>query len=227
MEPARENIVTFIDRPGHHLNTAMLRQLYDFQRANNPALKDKSCADIACMAGMSESTLKNLLTGKNANPYGETLTGLLDAIGGGSLDRLYGYAPPRDFERETATYDATLMEAMQHQVEELLKERDATLSGNTGDIASNAAMIKQLSSRIDEQAERLELKANLIQEQEVEIGKLTERLEAKDRALRKVEETHVQKQNTIDSLRGDLKRQRVYMAIIITLMIIAEIVIAF
>lgn len=227
MEPARDTVIDYPNRPRHCLDTVMLKNLYEFQHANNPALQHKSCADIAADAGMSESTLRNLLTGRCRNPNGETLTGLLDAIGGGSLDRLYGYAPPRDFEHETATYDATLMEAMQHQVEELLKERDATLSGNTGNIASNAAMIKELSDRIDKQAERLEFKANRIQEQEVEIGKLTERLEAKDRALRKVEETHAQKQHTIDSLRKDLKRQRVYMAIIITLMIVAEIVIAF
>ena len=227
MEPARANVVTFIDRPGHHLNTAMLRQLYDFQRANNPALKDKSCADIACMAGMSESTLKNLLTGKNANPYGETLTGLLDAIGGGSLDRLYGYAPPRDFATESATYDATLMETMQHQVAELLKERDAVVGNNSSGIASNSAMIDELRKRIEKQDERLEFKAGRIQEQEVEIGVLNERLAAKDKTIKNLEGMHAERKTTVETLRRDLKLQRMAMAIIIFLMLIVEIIIAF
>lgn len=227
MEPAKDNIINYPDRPRHCLNTTMLKDLFDFQRANNPALRDKNCADIAADAGMSESTLKNLLTGKSRNPNGETLTGLLDAIGGGSLDRLYGYAPPRDFAAESATYDATLMETMQHQVKALLEERDSATAHNSSDIASNSALIGELSKRIDAQSERLEFKAGRIQEQEVEIGKLNERLTAKERTIKNLEGMNTERKVTIDGLRRDLKRQRFAMAIIIFLMLIVEIIIAF
>lgn len=194
MEPARDNnIVDYHDRPRHCLDTVMLKDLYEFRRANNPALQHKSCADIAADAGMSESTLRNLLTGRCRNPNGETLTGLLDAIGGGSLDRLYGYRG----------------------------------DDNDGDTASYTAMIHELTERIEQQQQRLDYKMGRIQEQDVEIGKLNERLAAKDKTIKNLEGMNAKREATVDGLRRDLKRQRVAMAIIIFLMLVAEIIMVF
>lgn len=216
MQSAKDHIVVLPEVSRHHFNAAALKDLFEFQRKNNPALRYKSCADIAEEAGMSESTLKNLLSGKSHNPSGDTLVGLLDVIGGGSLDRLYGYAPPRDYEHESATYDATLMEGMQLQVSALIKERDA-ISG----------MIRELSERVEKQSDRLEAKASRIQEQEVEISALNERISGKDVVIANLEKQNSERKNTVDILRRDLKRQRIAMAAIIFFLLILEIAIAF
>ena len=95
-----------------------LTELYNFQRANNPALKGLTSKDIAEMCDMSENTLRELLKGKNKNPRLGTLKRLIRVIGGGSLDRLIGFAPPRDFDKEAETYNATLVEGLQIRLDE-------------------------------------------------------------------------------------------------------------
>ncbi len=101
-----------------------LKELVDFQLEHNPKLKGKKCRDIAIGSGISESTYKNLMSGRNRNPTIGILTGILDFVGGGSIDRLVGLAPPRDFEKEAAQYDASLMESMQARMKE--KEQRVT-----------------------------------------------------------------------------------------------------
>ena len=100
------------------INHKILSELLEFQMRNNPALAGKNKADIAKACDMSESTLKNLLNGKNDNPQVGTLKRLLRYIGGGSIDRMAGLAPPRDFETEEAAYDANLVETIQIRLDE-------------------------------------------------------------------------------------------------------------
>lgn len=99
------------------LDSAILCELIEFQRKNNPKLKGMSGADIAEACDMSESTYKGLVKGKNRNPRVGTLVRLLKYIGGGSIDRMVGLAPPRDFAREEAVYDRTLVETLQARLD--------------------------------------------------------------------------------------------------------------
>ena len=100
------------------MNHEILNDLLKFQMQNNPALAGKTKADIARACDMSESTLKNLLSGKNDNPQVGTLKRLIQYIGGGSIDRMVGLAPPRDFKEEEAVYDANLVQSIQIQLGE-------------------------------------------------------------------------------------------------------------
>lgn len=100
------------------INHEILNELLKFQMQNNPALAGKTKADIAKACDMSESTLKNLLNGKNDNPQVGTLKRLIRYIGGGSIDRMVGLAPPRDFKTEEAVYDANLVETIQVRLDE-------------------------------------------------------------------------------------------------------------
>lgn len=99
------------------LDYQRLNELVEFQRKNNPALKGKTLADIAESCDSCETTLKGLLKGRNKNPRVGTLVRLLKSIGGGSIDRLVGLAPPRDFRAEEAVYDKTLVETLQARIE--------------------------------------------------------------------------------------------------------------
>lgn len=99
------------------LDYQRLNELVEFQRKNNPALKGKTLADIAESCDSCETTLKGLLKGRNKNPRVGTLVRLLKSIGGGSIDRLVGLAPPRDFRAEEAVYDKTLVETLQARLE--------------------------------------------------------------------------------------------------------------
>ncbi len=112
------------------LDSDMLNALYEFQRKNNPRLAGKSMADIAMACEASISTLKALLNGTNKNPRIGTIKRFLTCIGGGSIDRLTGLAPPRDFALEEAQYDKTLVEAMQARLDakrERIEEYEKTV----------------------------------------------------------------------------------------------------
>ena len=100
------------------VNCKLLCELINFQLKNNPDLAGKTKMDIAKECDISESTMKNILSGKNSNPHVGTLKRILVKIGGGSIDRIVGLAPPRDFAKEGAVYDADLVHAANIRVSE-------------------------------------------------------------------------------------------------------------
>lgn len=122
MEQPLDNVVylenAVDDGSGPVMNCTIFNDLLEFQMKNNPALAGKTKRDIAEACYMSESTLKNMCSGKNDNPRIGTLKRILRYIGGGSVDRMIGFAPPRDFEKEEAQYDASLVEAIQIRLDE-------------------------------------------------------------------------------------------------------------
>lgn len=72
------------------LNCEMLTKLIEHSRKNNPMLAHKTLADLASCSGVSESTIKAIVSGKNRNPRVATLKRMLTCIGGGSIDALVG-----------------------------------------------------------------------------------------------------------------------------------------
>lgn len=93
-----------------------LRKLMEFQELTFPAL--------AKLSGTPESTLRKLLQGVTKDPRISTMLPVVRALGA-SFDRLLGLAPKRDFDREEASYDVTIMDSMRHQVEALERQNAA------------------------------------------------------------------------------------------------------
>ncbi len=116
------------DSTAFELDNTALTELVNFQKKNNPRLQGKTNRDIAEACGMSENTLCAILKGKNKNPRVATLVYIMRAVGGGSIDRLVGLAPHRDFAKEEAFYDATLVEAMQARLDEKRQRIDELTS---------------------------------------------------------------------------------------------------
>lgn len=100
------------------INCKLLSDLINFQLKNNPDLAGKTKIDIAKECDISESTMKNILSGKNSNPHVGTLKRLLVKIGIGSIDEIVGLAPLRDFGKEGAVHDVSLVQAAQIRVAE-------------------------------------------------------------------------------------------------------------
>lgn len=95
-----------------------LNDLINFQLKNNPRMKGKTKRDIASECFISETSLKNLLNGKNVNPHISTVIRLVRYVGGGDMNILVGFAPARDYSKEEKSYDKTLVEGMQARLDE-------------------------------------------------------------------------------------------------------------
>lgn len=95
-----------------------LNDLINFQLKNNPRMKGKTKRDIASECFISETSLKNLLNGRNVNPHISTVIRLVRYVGGGDMNILVGFAPARDYSKEEKNYDKTLVEGMQARLDE-------------------------------------------------------------------------------------------------------------
>ena len=118
MDQADKNLVYMEDDPikGFHLDHEMLAKLVKWNCQNNPKFIGTTTEDRARICGISESTYKSILSGKNTKPRIDILYAIAKAFNG-RIDPLVGLAPPRDYEREKEHYDATFMESMNHQLE--------------------------------------------------------------------------------------------------------------
>lgn len=169
-----------------------LRKLMEFQELTFPAL--------ARLSGTPESTLRKLMQGTTKDPRISTLYPIVRALNA-SFDRTLGLAPERDFEREEETYDATLMDSMRHQLETMMREREAV---STAGIAANAELLRTLSAKVDEQDKRLDAKRSRLSEQEQEIAVLTERVDAKTITISNLERLCNRRRNLIYTILGFL-----------------------
>ncbi len=131
-----ENLPIYNEANGDVIDVRALNKLVDFQRRNNPALKDMSTADIADGSGIGISTYKSLLNGSAKNPRLDTLKRLLRFIGGGSIDVLVGLAPQRDYEREQREYNPSIVETLNGRLE-AKKERIAELETLANELKTN------------------------------------------------------------------------------------------
>lgn len=178
------------------LDNTALTELVAFQKKHNPRLKGKSNRDIAEACGITENTLCAILKGKNPNPRIGTLVYLIRIIGGGSIDRLVGFAPPRDYAKEEATYDATIAETLQARLDEKretienLKAQIADLKAQAADSdkrlvnlrtiiheegkAGNSAQgqLKEMEMRLADKREQIERNQRIIDEQIIELRRL-------------------------------------------------------
>jgi len=104
------------------LDIDALNRLIDFGREHNPRLKGASEARIAELCEISETTYKSIRKGRNRKPRVDILYSIV-ALFGGSIDRLIGLAPPRDYARERAAWDATMVEGLQQRIDYLERQK--------------------------------------------------------------------------------------------------------
>lgn len=145
------------------------RRIMDFQKV--------SYADLARLSRTPERTLRNILNGVTKDPRISTAAAIARSLGA-SIDRIVGIAPKRDFTREAAVYDATLMDSMRQQVQaskEEIAARDKELDrlrklilekeGAMCRFEGRATDVEKLTKQCADQQERLEFKAEKIREQ--------------------------------------------------------------
>lgn len=104
-----------------HLDYKMLQRIVKWHCDNNPKFKGTTTEDRARMCGISESTYKTILSGKNTKPRIDILYAIASTFGC-FIDPLVGLAPERDLDRETEHYDETFMQNAQRQLDTLNKE---------------------------------------------------------------------------------------------------------
>ena len=123
MNTDKETATVYEDDPikDFHLDYKMLQRLIKWNCEHNPKFKGTTTEDRARMCGISESTYKTILSGKNAKPRIDILYAIVSSFGG-YIDPLVGLAPERDLDRETEHYNATFMQSMQRQLDAAQKE---------------------------------------------------------------------------------------------------------
>lgn len=104
--------------PTYNLDVEALNNLITFARNNNPRFKGMSESKMAEVCDVSVTTFKDIRKGRCKKPRVDILYSIVSAFGG-SIDRLVGLAPARDISKETATWDATLVEGYQHRIDAL------------------------------------------------------------------------------------------------------------
>ena len=120
-----------------------LNDLVEFQMKNNPRMKGKTKRDIASECFISETSLKNLLNGKNVNPHISTVIRLVRYVGGGDMNILVGFAPARDYSKEEKSYDKTLVEGMQARLDEK-RERIVELTREVETLQADKLRIQRM-----------------------------------------------------------------------------------
>lgn len=125
MNPSKETAtpLRIEDDPikGFHLDYQMLQRLVKWHCEHNPKFKGTTTEDRARMCGISESTYKTILSGKNTKPRIDILYAIVASFNG-FIDPLVGLAPERDLDRETEHFDSTFAQSIQRQLDAANKE---------------------------------------------------------------------------------------------------------
>ena len=165
-EERAENTETALDV---EIQWGQLEKIRKFQKL--------SYAELARLSSIPERTLRNILNGMTKDPRVSTVVPIFRVLAA-SFDRISGLAPMRDFTREEAVYDATLMDSMRQQVtaaKEEIAVRDRELDrlrklvlekeGAMCRFEGRATEVEKLTKQCADQQERLEFKAEKIREQ--------------------------------------------------------------
>lgn len=136
--------------PTYNLDIEALNNLISFARANNPRFKDMSEAKMAEACDVSVTTFKDIRKGRCRKPRVDILYSIVSALGG-SIDRLVGLAPTRDISKESAVWDATLVEGYQQRIDTLA----AQVESLTHQLAAKDAETERLHAAVlEERTER-------------------------------------------------------------------------
>ena len=124
--------------------------------------------ELAKRSGTPESSLRKYLRGEVKDLRISSLIPIARALNA-SVDKLIGIAPARDFERESETYDPTLMDNMRRYLDETMRARDEEQA--------------KAQAKIAEQIGRLEFKAGRIHDLELENAALSANMEEKEKTI--------------------------------------------
>ena len=158
-----------------------------------------SFATLARKSQTPESTLRKLLQGVTKDPRISTVQPVFKAL---ELDAniALGLAPPRDYEAEITQENVPLTDALKQQLSEVRAERDSQLAeldrlrklvlskGETlSRLEGRAIDVDALTRQCADQQQRLECKAQKIQDQAEEIACLREKVESRERTVKNLE----------------------------------------
>lgn len=173
-------------------------------------------AKVARMSKTPERTVRNIMDGLTKDPRISTAAAIARSIGA-SLDRIVGIAPMRDFKREEAVYDATLMDSMREQVKAAKNEiaaRDVELDrlrklilekeGDMRRFEGRANEFEKLSKQCADQQERLEAKADKIREQAEVIASQDVTIKEQRKEIMNLEKTAVAQKKELSFTRAIL-----------------------
>lgn len=161
-----------------------LLKIMEFQEMTYP--------DLARLSGTPERTLRNILKGATKDPRLSTLLPIVRALGA-SIDRLVGLAPKRNYEREEAAYDVTLMDSMRHQVEELQQKKQA-----------DEAELIRLRKLVLEKGEARAAAESRVSSLELMIGKRDDTIRQQIETISQYESRLEIKRERIEALTGDV-----------------------
>lgn len=160
-----------------------------------------------------ESTLRKLLQGVTRDPRVSTIQPIFKAL---ELDAniALGLSPPRDYESETFRENVPLTDALQRQLDSVRAERDAQdaeldrlrkLVLEKGEALSRlegrAVDVEKLTAQCADQQQRLEFKAQKIQDQAETIACLREKVGARDRTIKNLESIMTRQQKELWYMR--------------------------
>ena len=168
-----------------------VRKFMEFSGMSFATLARKTCTP--------ESTLRKLFQGVTKDPRISTIRAIFRVL---ELDAnvALGLSPPRDYEAEATRENIPLTESLKQQLTEVRAERDAQLveldrlrklvlaKGEAlSRLEGRAADVDELNARCADQQQRLEYKAQKIQDQAEEIACLREKADARAITIRNLE----------------------------------------
>lgn len=170
-----------------------VRKFMDFIGMSFATLSRKSCTP--------ESTLRKLMQGVTKDPRVSTLQPILKALGA-DANIVLGLAPARDYDKEIKGDNIPLTDALRQHLDAVRAERDDAhkeltrlrkmileKEGAMCRLEGRTADAQALARQCADQQERLERKANKIQEQAEKIATLTANLDACNHTISNLEFT--------------------------------------
>lgn len=162
-----------------------MRELRDRQELTNKR--------IAELSGLPERTVARIMDGDTDNPGVDSVARIMSVMGG-SIDRLAGLAPARDFDNEEPV-DLSVLDAMQEQ-------------------------IRLQREKLDARAAQIEQQRETISQQHATIREQTARLEANQASIRHRDAIIAEKDQEIRNQRDSLRRQATRYTITIIILIL-------
>lgn len=169
-----------------------MRELRDKQGLTNKR--------IAELTGIDERSVSRIMKGETDSP-GIDLVLRIMVVMGGSLDRLTGIAPERDFSQESLP-DISVLESMQEHIKVQQEERAA------------------LEEKLEAQSKTLDQQRETISQQYATIREQSARLEAKQESIQHRDRIIAEKDREIQGQRASMRRQATRYIVIIGLLIV-------
>lgn len=204
---SQDSAVTNMESPvppsQFRLRVEAIRAAINFKRENDPAFAELSVCDLADKCRVGRSTFKRILSGAATDSNCSTIALICEGLG---IDPavLFGLAPSRDYNREAADYNPTLMDNMRRQ-NIALEER----------LVEKRERIKELVTEVSQSEQECDRLRKLYNKKCIDLSAAEARMEAMkaevdEGAARRArrDETEGQQRRDIEDLQRTLSRER-------------------